>query len=159
MFVDAQTEEETWKDLLMGKKLSPIMFPQSVPSAIIGYLARELSIHGPMTCMGASQEGAGILLMQASDWLEDGLADCVIMTVCDVPSLRARAWLREQGQSEEMAGGVMTIVLENRQHAEARGAQMKATFQQWMEAMQPSTAHPAYAGMLYPHARSGREEA
>ncbi len=134
MFIDAVTEEESWRDLLQGKKLSPIMFPQSVPSAIIGLLARDLSIHGPMSCISASQDSWSIMLDMAQAWIADDYADIVVLTVCEVPSLRSEAWEEEQGISHDWSGGVWTLIVEKPDQAVQRGLLDRAvTFQQFRD--------------------------
>lgn len=113
MFVDAITQEEIWRDLIHGRKVSPIMFPQSVPSSIIGYLAKELEIHGPMSCMGASRNGLQLLIRQAMDWMEDDEADAVIVCCCDIPSIRADLWTKAYlGEERSFGGGVISFVIE-----------------------------------------------
>lgn len=122
LFVDALTEEETWRDLIQGKKLSPIMFPQSVPSSVIGYLAKELNIHGPMSCMGARRNGLRLLLQQAIDWIEDDEADAVIVVCCDTPSIRAKLWTQHfLGNNRAFGGGAVSFVVEARTVATGRG--------------------------------------
>ncbi|WP_051287218.1 beta-ketoacyl synthase N-terminal-like domain-containing protein [Paenibacillus taiwanensis] len=143
MFIDAMTEEEQWKDLLAGKKISPIMFPQIVPSSIVGFVNKQLSIQGPMTCISPSPEtdGAGIMLRQAADWIEDGLADIVLVVLCDVPSRRAKQWALDTTTgvhvSGELAGGVVSWVMESEEHAARRGAASVCTVQELYDQLQP----------------------
>lgn len=125
MFTDAVTEQETWKDMLEGRKLSPIMFPQSVPSAVIGYTASALNIHGPMTCTSLDHPYyAFYMFRQAWDWLREGDAETVILTFCDVPSIRRTEWLgkhcsKEDGNSS-LVGGAVSIVMETASSAASR---------------------------------------
>ncbi len=147
LFVDAVTEEETWKDLLQGKKLSPIMFPQSVPSAVIGYLAKELDIHGPMSCMGASRDGLAILLQQAIDWLEDDEADAVQVVCCDVPSIRAELWAR-QFANRSFGGGAVSFVIERRSWATKQGRDSRLSIAELLELGRES-AHGRFHGMAF----------
>ncbi|MDK8182157.1 hypothetical protein [Paenibacillus sp. UMB4589-SE434] len=145
MFIDAMTEEEQWQDLLAGKKVSPIMFPQIVPSSILGFVNKELSVYGPMTCISPSPQadGAGIILRQAADWLEDGLADIVLILLCDVPSLRAKQWAREAAHPDnptrELAGGIVSWVMESEEHAAGRGAANVCTVQELYDQLQPES--------------------
>uniref|UniRef100_A0A4Y8Q6T2 Beta-ketoacyl synthase-like N-terminal domain-containing protein n=2 Tax=Paenibacillus athensensis TaxID=1967502 RepID=A0A4Y8Q6T2_9BACL len=153
MFTDAVTQQETWTDMINGKKISPIMFPQSVPSAIIGFLAKELNIHGPMTCLGGSRNGVKLALQQAADWLIDGDADAVAVTFCDVPSWRAQAWVEQFGGREgaSFGGGVVTAVLEPAALAAGRGCEPLMTleaFAAWMDGgAADGRDKPAYHGM------------
>ncbi|MBK9991853.1 MAG: AMP-binding protein [Verrucomicrobia bacterium] len=119
LFVDAVTQEVSWKDLNDGKKLSPILFPQSVPNSVIGVIARELTIHGPMSCIGSSKNGAELALQQAADWIEEGDADAVLLVFCDVPSLRARLWVHQHWPGLDPAptdfrGGALAVVVERK---------------------------------------------
>ncbi|GIQ68871.1 hypothetical protein DUZ99_19320 [Xylanibacillus composti] len=150
MFVDAVTEEESWHDILQGKKLSPIMFPQSVPSAIIGLLTRELAIHGPMTCLGSSRNNWSIMLDMATDWITSDYADIVVLTACDVPSLRSRAWEEAQGTADGWIGGAMTVILERTEHALGRGRLQGAlSLQQFRQRyVGHKSALPAHRGLL-----------
>jgi|GEM_PF-3555467 len=152
MFTDAVTQQETWTDMINGKKISPIMFPQSVPSAIIGFLAKELNIHGPMTCLSASRSGTELALRQAADWLADGDADAVAVTLCDVPSWRAQAWVEQFGGRDGagFGGGVVTAVLELAALAAARGCEPLMTleaFAAWMDGAAAERAEPVFHGM------------
>lgn len=151
MFVDAVTEEETWKDVLQGKKLSPIMFPQSVPSAVIGYVSKELNIHGPMSCMGADKWGAYTVLEQAADWLRDDAADIVLVTFCDVPSLRSKAWLEQNIPGHPFVGGVVSVTLEKTVCAVKRGANILMPIKQLYRLLsQEGVEYALFAGMAAP---------
>lgn len=126
MFCDAVTQQESWRDLHAGRKISPIMFPQSVPSAIIGCTARELQIYGPMSCMGTTGPRAASMLQQAADWLSEGEADAVIAVFCDVPSLRAADWAAAsllEGAAPGFGFGAIAAVIEPEAAAGLRGAQ------------------------------------
>lgn len=125
MFTDAVTEQESWKDMLEGRRLSPIMLPQSVPSAVIGYIASIIKIHGPMTCTSINHPYyAFYMLRQAWDWLREGDAETVILTFCDVPSIRRTEWLGKHCNQEykniSFVGGAVSIVMETASSAASR---------------------------------------
>lgn len=149
LFADAVTEEETWKDLIQGKKLSPIMFPQSVPSSVIGFLAKELGIHGPMSCMGAYRSGLQLLLQQAIDWIEDDEADAVIVTCCDTPSIRAKLWAQHfLGNSRLFGGGVVSFVVETRTFSAGRGRESALSIAELL-ALNETGAKDRFHGMAF----------
>lgn len=125
MFTDAVTEQESWKDLLGGRRLSPIMLPQSVPSVVIGYVASIINIHGPMTSTSINHPYyAFYMLRQAWDWLREGDAETVILTFCDVPSIRRTEWLakhcNQEGENISLVGGAVSIVMEAASSAASR---------------------------------------
>lgn len=149
MFVDAITQEEIWKDLIHGRKVSPIMFPQSVPSAIIGYLAKEIGIHGPMSCMGTSSLGLQLLLQQAIDWIEDDLSDAVIICCCDIPSIRAELWTKAYvGADRTFGGGVISFVVESMQRASDRNQPAVLTIPELMN-LEQADSRERYHGMAF----------
>lgn len=143
MFIDGVSEEEQWKDLLEGRKVSPMMFPQTVPSSIIGFINKDLSIHGPMTCISPSPyaDGLRMALQQAADWMEDGDADLVMVVFCDVPLLRAKQWALDEAvrrkHALEFCGGAVSFVLETAEHAHARGAASHDIVRELYERLMP----------------------
>ncbi|PWW06542.1 hypothetical protein DFQ01_103446 [Paenibacillus cellulosilyticus] len=123
-FVDAVTEEATSTELLLKQRVSPILFPQSVPSAIIGYVAKELELHGPMSCIGATKLGTFSVLLQAADWLEELSASFVAIVMCDVPSRKAEQWIKDRldskGSDIAFGGGSVCVVMEKKETAALR---------------------------------------
>jgi len=135
LFTDAITEEESMKDLVQGKRLSPIMFPQSVPNAIVSVIAKQLEIHGPMSCVSVSRNSIFQLLDQASIWLDDDDVDVVLITFCDVSTLRTRRWVSEHAASESadtddkqvFTDSAISFVLETKTHAFSRNAKVHSS--------------------------------
>lgn len=141
LFGDAVTEQESWRDLLAGRKISPIMFPQSVPSAIVGYLARDLDIRGPMSCIGTASMGAYSMLLQAADWLFEDDADAVLLLFCDVPSHRAVHWAKLHAEEGGFVGGAVAAIAERKSGARERGAADAMTVRQFHDRMAGSSVN------------------
>ena len=127
LFTDTLTEQESLKDILNGRRLSPIMFPQSVPGAIVGVVAKKLTIHGPLSCVSVASQGLTIMLQQAADWIDEGDAEVVLLTFCDIPSLRTTRWMTEYAPIDwpsetAFEPCAVTLVMEGRAQAVQRGA-------------------------------------
>ncbi|GMK36997.1 hypothetical protein PCCS19_00500 [Paenibacillus sp. CCS19] len=141
-FVDAVTDEVTSTELLLKQRVSPIMFPQSVPSAIIGYVAKELEIHGPMSCIGATRLGTYSVLLQAADWLEEQSAAFVVVVLCDVPSRKAEQWILDHmdthGRNIAFGGGSVCVIMEKQETAIRRN-QPGMSIQSFYDVMNPSS--------------------
>lgn len=148
-FVDTVTQEETWKDLIQGKKLSPIMFPQSVPSSVIGFAAKQLRIHGPMSCMGAFRDGLSLLVQQAIDWMEDDEADAVLVVCCEVPSISAELWTKTYvGHDRSVGGGAVGFVIEPRAAVSNEGRSIVCSIAEWLRQGEDS-GEDRYYGMAF----------
>lgn len=148
-FVDAVSDEVTSTELLLKQRVSPIMFPQSVPSAIIGYVAKELELHGPMSCIGATKLGTYSLLLQAADWLEEQSASFVAIVMCDIPSRKADQWISDRLDADRsevsFGGGCVCVVMEKRETAATR-KQSLMSIQTFYDRMNQS-AEPVFHGM------------
>lgn len=119
MFTNPLVEEALIGDELSGKSYSPILFPQSVVSSIIGLLTKELAIYGPMSCMGASRHSVYHALQQAVDWIEEKDAESVIIVFCDVSAIRTQLWLRHhlplgEDNNKNLTSSAISIVLQRK---------------------------------------------
>lgn len=149
MFLDGVSDEQSNSDLLAGKRVSPILFPQSVPSSVVGIIAKELTINGPMTCISASSGSVISMLQQAYDWLDDGDANAVLLVCGDVPSLRANAWFDLHAMSEaikhrEFKGVANAVVIEKCDHAQERGISAQMSVTQYYQHLQTSDVVSAW---------------
>jgi beta-ketoacyl synthase-like protein len=67
-----------------GKRVSPLMFFQSVPTAVAGYLAARWKLTGPVVCVSGTRAGLDVaaLLIDDAD-ADDVLVVCVDLAVAD----------------------------------------------------------------------------
>jgi len=54
-----------------GTRVTPLLFFQSVPNAVAGYLAARWGLAGPVVCLSAAEEGLAV----ATQLIEEGDAD------------------------------------------------------------------------------------
>ncbi|SEG71417.1 hypothetical protein [Paenibacillus sp. UNC499MF] len=157
LFTDMMTLQETSKDLLQGRKVSPIMFPPSVPSSVMGYIAKELGVHGPLSCISVTAAGVHALIRQAEDYIEDGEADLVLLTLCDSRSIRSSHWISDhpgEGGDPRASGGVISLALEAAEHAKHRGLKPVIALEAWLETYERNAAR-GY-GLYVPSGGEGR---
>ncbi|MGH3276705.1 MAG: hypothetical protein ACRDNZ_20550, partial [Streptosporangiaceae bacterium] len=64
----------------LGQRVGPLLFFQSVPNAVAGYLAARWRLTGPIVCVGGL--GAGVDI--AATLIEDGDADEALVVCADV---------------------------------------------------------------------------
>ncbi|MGE6226593.1 hypothetical protein [Paenibacillus chitinolyticus] len=143
LFTDMMTLQETSKDLLQGRKVSPIMFPPSVPSSVMGYIAKELAVHGPLSCISVTAAGARALIRQAVDYIEDGEADLVLLTLCDTRSVRSSHWISDhagEGGDPNASGGVISLAVESAEQAKNRDLQSVIALEPWLEKYERNAA-------------------
>jgi hypothetical protein len=73
-----------------GRRVSPLLFFQSVPNAVAGHLAARWQLSGPVVCVGT----VGVAVEVAAGLIEDGDADEALVVYADVaagPGERDRA--------------------------------------------------------------------
>jgi hypothetical protein len=77
-----------------GKRVSPLMFFQSVPNAVAGYLAVRWHLTGPVVCVSGIRAGLDVaaLLIEDAD-ADEALVVCVDLAVTDGDRDRAAAIL------------------------------------------------------------------
>lgn len=64
----------------LGRRASPLLFFQSVPNAVAGYLAARWRLTGPIVCVGGVQAGLDI----AAALIEDADADEALVVCVDL---------------------------------------------------------------------------
>ncbi|WP_018222376.1 beta-ketoacyl synthase chain length factor [Salinispora pacifica] len=88
---DATTADTAARDLACGDVHNPLLFFQSVPSSVLGALAKEYNITGPMTCLSAREDLPRHLLETAAVLLADGQVERVLVIAVELtPQARAR---------------------------------------------------------------------
>src|SRR5437763_10132771 len=77
-----------------GKRVSPLMFFQSVPNAVAGYLAARWHLTGPVVCVSGIRAGLDVaaLLIEDAD-ADEALVVCVDLAVTNGDRDRAAAIL------------------------------------------------------------------
>jgi hypothetical protein len=77
-----------------GKRVSPLMFFQSVPNAVAGYLAVRWHLTGPVVCVSGIRAGLDVaaLLIEDAD-ADEAVVVCVDLAVTDGDRDRAAAIL------------------------------------------------------------------
>lgn len=119
---------------------SPMLFPNSVANAASGHLALAFGLKGPSATFLEWESATFAALEQGARWLRAGMAEAVLVLGTDglFPLLleiaRASRLLARYGDPVAGSGhgflpgeGSQAFVLETREHAEARGARIRAT--------------------------------
>ncbi|MBL0211336.1 MAG: hypothetical protein IPQ13_10565 [Holophagaceae bacterium] len=118
---------------------SPMVFPNCVANAASGHVALAFGIKGPSSTQVARENAAFMALDQATRWLRRGVADAVLVIGTDglfplqMELLRRAGRLAVHGDPIAEAGtgylpgeGAQAFLLETRDHAESRGARIRA---------------------------------
>lgn len=79
VFGDTTTSDTASRNLVAGEVHNPLLFFQSVPTTILGYIAHEFGITGPIVCISASTNPAGTLRAMAELYLLDDEIRRVLM--------------------------------------------------------------------------------
>ncbi|MCW2503665.1 MAG: hypothetical protein JWO79_1949 [Actinomycetia bacterium] len=66
-----------------GRPASPLLFFQSVPNAVVGYVARKWGLAGPVVCVGASGDPMAEGLDEAQLLIEDGDATAALILLVE----------------------------------------------------------------------------
>lgn len=111
---DTTTADVASQNVVKGSVHNPLLFYQSVPTSILGYVARELGITGPLSCMAG---GAGLctrMLEMADLLLEDEALHQVVVVGLELQlnprTARIRA-LQGTGGSEPAADIAVGLLL------------------------------------------------
>ena len=139
---------------------SPLLFPNSVAVAVSGHLAIAFGLRGPSTTQLAREGSALAALEQAARWLRLGILDAVLVIGCDglfplLPELLARTRLSARGGLPEVGSGrgflpgegAQAFLLETRDHAEGRGARIRAVLR-GVAALAPCSEDPTERGRV-----------
>ncbi len=118
---------------------SPMVFPNCVANAASGHVALAFGIKGPSSTQVARENATFMALDQAVRWLRRDVADAVLVIGTDgifplqIDLLRRSGRLAVQGDPIANAGtgylpgeGAQCFLLETRDHAESRGARIRA---------------------------------
>ncbi|HEX9010894.1 MAG TPA: beta-ketoacyl synthase N-terminal-like domain-containing protein [Holophagaceae bacterium] len=119
---------------------SPLLFPNSVANAASGHLAQAFGLKGPSATFLEWECATFAALEQAARWLRSGMAEAALVLGTDglFPLLleiaRGARLLARHGDPVAGSGcgflpgeGAQAFLLETRDHAEARGARIRAT--------------------------------
>lgn len=134
---------------------SPMLFPNCVAVAISGYLSTAFGLRGPSVTQLAREASALAALEQAQRWLMLGMLEAVLVIGADglFPMLsellqRTRLNVRQglpkvgSGRGFLPGEGAQAFLLETRDHAEARGARIRAILR-GVASLSPATAQRA----------------
>jgi 3-oxoacyl-(acyl-carrier-protein) synthase len=139
---------------------SPLLFPNCVAVAISGYLSTAFGLRGPSVTQLAREGSTLAALEQAQRWLKMGLLEAVLVVGTDGlfpllsellhrTHLSVREGLPEVGSGRGLlpGEGAQAFLLETRDHAEARGARIRAVVR-GVGAYSPATTRPAERGRM-----------
>jgi len=76
---DTTTADVASRNLAAGRVHNPLLFYQSVPTSVLGYLGREHGIRGPLVCVSAGADAAQRAAELAELMLASGDADAVLV--------------------------------------------------------------------------------
>jgi hypothetical protein len=103
---DTTTSDVASQNLARGRIRNPLLFYQSIPSSILGYLSRELGITGRMSCVSSGTLLADLLEM-ADLMLADPRTEQVAVIAIELaPNPRTEALLRD-GCGSDVAVGLL----------------------------------------------------
>lgn len=111
--------------------LTPMLFPNTVPNAAASNASIEHGIKGPNITIVQRFCSAETALMMACRFILDGRAEIMLVGGVDelnpfmLQGLKAMGQLRSHGAG--FAEGAGVLVIEQRKHAEARGASVRGT--------------------------------
>jgi hypothetical protein len=79
---DTTTADVASRNLLSGRVRNPLLFYQSIPNSILGYVSRQLGLTGPMACVAGAGTLLPDLLEMADLWLDrPGVRRVVVVDV------------------------------------------------------------------------------
>lgn len=119
-FGDTQTADAASRLLAAGRPLNPLLFYQSIPNSILGYLGAEFAMTGPIVCFAAGRRLLSEGLAVAEPLLAENAARQVLLIGIDlVPNDRIRAVhgarAARRGRIEPLpAGDIVAAVLVRR---------------------------------------------
>jgi hypothetical protein len=90
VYGDATTLDVAGEQLARGALLDPLLFHQTVPTAILGVLARDHGITGPIQCVSAPEDLEREALDMAGLLLADGCEQVLLLLAELAPTERVR---------------------------------------------------------------------
>ncbi|MFI0878125.1 ketosynthase [Streptomyces parvus] len=78
-FGDSTTTDLASRRLVEGRVRNPLLFYQSVPTSILGFITRELGITGPLTCLSVHDGGTRESFETAGLMLADDAVDQLLL--------------------------------------------------------------------------------
>lgn len=101
---DTWTADSTSQGIIEGRRLSPLLFYQSVPVSILGMAARALGLQGPLVTLSAERDPWTDLIDMAETLLDaEEASTVVLLTAAAHASQRTRAVYRLLGSAEDGA--------------------------------------------------------
>jgi hypothetical protein len=101
---DTASLERSAGQVAGGRLVDALLFHQTVPNSVLGVLACDYGLTGPMNCVAALTDPRAEALAVACLLLADGAADTVLAVAVDLPSAgtprRATADLIRRGSQE-----------------------------------------------------------
>lgn len=70
MVGDSTTADVASRNLVQGRVRNPLLFYQSIPNSILGYVSRHLGLTGPLACVTGTAALHADLIEMADLWLE-----------------------------------------------------------------------------------------
>lgn len=111
---DTTTADVASRNLLSGRVRNPLLFYQSIPNSILGYVSRQFAITGPMACVAGAGALYPDLLEMADLWLDRPDLDRVVVVDVELAanerSRAAYAGLTE-GESPQEFDTAVALVL------------------------------------------------
>jgi hypothetical protein len=110
---DGGTADLASRNLVTGRVRNPLLFYQSIPNSILGYVSREFGITGPMACVAGAGALYPDLLEMADLWLDrPGLRRVLVVDVELAGNPRSRAAYAGPGDGELDAAVALVLARE-----------------------------------------------
>ncbi|WP_336320946.1 hypothetical protein [Streptomyces lavendofoliae] len=100
-FGDSTTTDLASRRLIEGRVRNPLLFYQSVPTSILGFITRELGITGPLTCLSVHDGNAREAFETAGLMLADDSLDQLLLIGVELAGTA-----RTSAAGEGIPGGV-----------------------------------------------------
>ncbi|MEV8535748.1 hypothetical protein [Streptomyces sp. NPDC051211] len=125
-FGDATTTDLASRRLLEGQVRNPLLFYQSVPTSILGFITRELRITGPLTCLSVHDGSTREAFETAGLMLADGDVDQLLLIGVELAGTARTAAAGKgvpgAGRDPERGDAAVALLLRRQQEASGSGA-------------------------------------
>lgn len=132
---DTTTSDVATQRLVAGQVHSPLLFFQSVTTSVLGHLARQYGITGPISCISTGADPAAEALTLADLLLAEDDADQVLVVGVETAANERVDWIRErvdeQGGFGPLPHGDAAVALLLRRGGEGTAAPKSRSWPQY----------------------------